>query len=119
MTAQGDRYGLREGERPMTASITRTEPRPDAEPTDAPPAPPAPERSAPRRRPGGAEMCVVVLLCLSALVIHWGQFHRELTERHDWRQTQTALTALDFREHGIDLLHPKLPVFGPRSEAPF
>ena len=42
-----------------------------------------------------------------------------LLERHAFRQTQTAYTARIFHEDGIDLIHPKLPVFGEPFEAPF
>ena len=42
-----------------------------------------------------------------------------LLEKHAWRQTQTAYSARIFHEQGIDLLHPKLPVFGEPFEAPF
>ena len=42
-----------------------------------------------------------------------------LLERHRFRQTQTAYTARVFHEQGIDLLHPKLPVFGEPFEVPF
>lgn len=44
---------------------------------------------------------------------------RPLLEQHPWRQTQTAYTARIFHEQGIDLLHPKLPVFGEPFEVPF
>lgn len=44
---------------------------------------------------------------------------RPLLEKHAWRQTQTAYTARIFHEQGIDLLHPKLPVFGEPFEVPF
>jgi len=36
-----------------------------------------------------------------------------LLERHGFRQTWTAWTALLFHTGGIDLLHPKVPIFGP------
>jgi hypothetical protein len=36
-----------------------------------------------------------------------------LIEWHGWRQTWTAYTAVLYHEHGIDLLRPPLPVFGP------
>ena len=36
-----------------------------------------------------------------------------LLEKHPFRQTWTAYTALLYRDGGIDLLHPELPVFGP------
>src|SRR5688572_7732919 len=45
--------------------------------------------------------------------------NQTLVERHGFRQTQTAYTARAFHEHGIDLLHPKLPVLGRPFEAPF
>jgi hypothetical protein len=103
----------------MTASITRAEPRPHAESSAAAGPQPAPDRDAPGRSGRAVEVAVVVLLLLGAIAIHWGTLGHQLTERHDWRQTQTALTAVDFHEHGIDLFHPKLPVFGIRSEVPF
>lgn len=41
------------------------------------------------------------------------------TDEHEFRQTQTALSVWDMRAHGISLLHPKLPLFGPPWECPF
>jgi hypothetical protein len=41
-----------------------------------------------------------------------------LLEWHGWRQTWTAYTALLFHEDGFDLLHPRLPIFGPPYEVP-
>lgn len=41
-----------------------------------------------------------------------------LLEWHGWRQTWTAYTALLFHENGFDLLHPRLPIFGPPYEVP-
>src|SRR5262249_51530948 len=38
---------------------------------------------------------------------------------HEFRQTQTALSVWDIREHGFSLLHPRLPLFGPPWECPF
>jgi hypothetical protein len=38
---------------------------------------------------------------------------------HEFRQTQTALSVWEMRAHGISLLHPKLPLFGPPWECPF
>lgn len=42
-----------------------------------------------------------------------------LLDSHAFRQTQTAFSAREFHENGIDLLHPKLPVLGEPFEAPF
>lgn len=42
-----------------------------------------------------------------------------LVEKHDWRQTQTAYTALIYSQSGIDLLHPQVPVLGPPFDLPF
>jgi Dolichyl-phosphate-mannose-protein mannosyltransferase len=42
-----------------------------------------------------------------------------LLETHAFRQTQTAYTARIYHQQGIDLLHPKLPVFGEPFEVPF
>jgi len=38
---------------------------------------------------------------------------------HEFRQTQTALSVWEMRAHGISLLHPRLPLFGPPWECPF
>lgn len=42
-----------------------------------------------------------------------------LTEYHAFRQTQTAFVTQSFLRHGIDLLHPIVPVYGPSSQVPF
>jgi hypothetical protein len=36
-----------------------------------------------------------------------------LGDEHEFRQAQTAFTIRGFSHHGIDLLHPWLPIFGP------
>jgi Dolichyl-phosphate-mannose-protein mannosyltransferase len=59
------------------------------------------------------------VLLLAAFVIHLPTLGAPLLDRHPFRQTQTAFTARIFHEEGIDLLHPKLPVFGPPWEVPF
>jgi hypothetical protein len=41
------------------------------------------------------------------------------TGEHEFRQTQTALSVWEIREHGLSLLHPRLPLFGPPWECPF
>lgn len=43
---------------------------------------------------------------------------QSLFETHAQRQTQTAITALLYAEHGIDLLRPPLPVLGPPGILP-
>jgi hypothetical protein len=65
------------------------------------------------------EVAVVVVALLCAVAIHKGTMAKPLVEAHQFRQTQTAFTALEFKKNGIDLLHPQLPVFGPPFEAPF
>ncbi len=61
-----------------------------------------------------------VALVLTVLVLYLAPtLDAPLLEKHAFRQTQTAWTARVFHEDGIDLLHPKLPVFGEPFEAPF
>jgi MFS family permease len=60
----------------------------------------------------------VIVLAL-VVVVHLPTLSAPLTDRHDFRQTQTAFTARIYHEEGIDLLHPKLPVLGPPWEIPF
>jgi len=63
---------------------------------------------------------LAVVAVLSALVTYVAPtLDLPLLEKHAFRQTQTAYTARVFHEDGIDLLHPKLPVFGEPFEAPF
>lgn len=50
---------------------------------------------------------------------HLPSLGQPLLEYHSFRQTQTAWTALIFHEQGIDLLQPKIPVFGPPWVVPF
>lgn len=47
------------------------------------------------------------------------QLFHSLNEMHGFRQTQTALVARSYAEHGINLLHTPLPVFGSGSDVPF
>ncbi len=68
-----------------------------------------------RRREAGA----VILLLLLAAAVRLPTLDQALVERHAFRQTQTAYTALLFHESGVDLQHPKLPVFGTPFEVPF
>jgi 4-amino-4-deoxy-L-arabinose transferase-like glycosyltransferase len=63
---------------------------------------------------------VAVLAVLAALVVYVAPtLGAPLLEKHAFRQTQTAWTAREFHERGIDLLHPKLPVLGAPFEVPF
>src|SRR3954466_16174272 len=74
------------------------------------------ERTASRGR--GTEAVGVAAIMVLAFVIRLPTLGQPLVERHDWRQTQTAFTALIYAESGIDLLHPKVPVLGPPFEVP-
>jgi Dolichyl-phosphate-mannose-protein mannosyltransferase len=66
-----------------------------------------------------AEVSAVVAV-LAALTVYLAPtMDAPLLEKHAFRQTQTAWTAREFREGGLDLLHPKIPVFGEPFEAPF
>jgi hypothetical protein len=66
-----------------------------------------------------AEVALVAAM-LAALVVYVAPtLDAPLLEKHAFRQTQTAFTAREFHERGIDFLHPKLPVFGEPFEAPF
>ncbi len=62
-----------------------------------------------------------LFLAVVACVIwfHLPSMSQRLLEHHSFRQTQTAWTALIFHEQGIDLFHPKVPVFGPPWDLPF
>jgi hypothetical protein len=63
---------------------------------------------------------VIALTVVSiALSLHLWSFRSPLLGPHDFRQTQTAFQAREFAEHGVDLLHPRLPVLGPPWEVPF
>lgn len=92
----------------------------DAEPRHAEPeVRPTPEQVSARRRAWLAEAAVVGLLFAIALSMRVSTLSQPLVESHGFRQTQTALTARIFHEEGIDLLHPKLPIFGESEVVPF
>jgi hypothetical protein len=80
---------------------------------------PAVEARRPVSRRTLLELVGVGTLCVIAVAIHWGSMGQALVEEHGFRQTQTAYQALEFKEQGIDLLHPKLPVLGKPFEVPF
>ena len=69
----------------------------------------------------GALIEAALVLCvLGAFVAYVAPtLDQPLLERHGFRQTQTAYTARIFYEQGVDLLHPKVPVFGEPFELPF
>lgn len=77
-----------------------------------------PERPTGARRRGW-EAVAVGLLILVAAGARLPTLDQPLVEAHAFRQTQTAYTALLFHENGVDLVHPKLPVFGAPFEVPF
>lgn len=54
-----------------------------------------------------------------ATLVRLPTLSQPLQEHHGFRQTQTAYTAVIYHEQGVDLLHPKLPVFGAPFEVPF
>jgi hypothetical protein len=60
-----------------------------------------------------------LLVVAGVIWFHLPSMHQPLLEHHSFRQTQTAWTALIFHEQGIDLFHPKIPVFGPPYDVPF
>jgi len=61
---------------------------------------------------------LAIVIAAAALAIRVPTLDLPIIELHGWRQTWTAYTALLFHEHGIDLLHPQLPIFGPPFEVP-
>ncbi len=65
------------------------------------------------------DWAIALVVVASALSLHLWSFRSPLVGRHSFRQTQTAFQAREFAEHGIDLLHPLLPVLGPPWEVPF
>jgi len=67
------------------------------------------------RRERWAVAAILVLVVLTRLPT----LGQPLVERHDWRQTQTAYTALIYSQSGVDLLHPQVPVLGPPYDLPF
>ena len=62
---------------------------------------------------------VLLVLFAIAVIVRVPTLSQPLVERHSFRQTQTAWTAVVYRDHGIDLLHPITPVLGPPWEMPF
>src|SRR5215831_1054914 len=62
---------------------------------------------------------ILTILILLSLALRLINLRAPFTGEHEFRQTQTAISVWDIREHGLDLLHPRLPLFGPPWECPF
>jgi hypothetical protein len=62
---------------------------------------------------------VVVFVVALAAAVRLPTLNQPPLEAHGFRQTQTAYTATEFHAHGIDVLHPRLPVLGEPFEVPF
>ncbi len=60
-----------------------------------------------------APAIALAALALAATAIRVPTLAQPLLEKHPFRQTWTAYTAVIYRDSGIDLLRPELPVFGP------
>lgn len=59
------------------------------------------------------ELWILAAVLLVAIVPRLPTLAQPLLEKHGFRQTWTAYTALVYREQGIDLFHPEVPVLGP------
>ena len=77
------------------------------------------ERGEGRSRSVLFEVAAVAGLLVVFVALLLPTLDHPLLERHDFRQTQTAFTARIFREEGVDLLHPRVPVLGEPFEIPF
>jgi hypothetical protein len=73
------------------------------------------------RKAGKFKKHLIVLTALFAVSapLRLMNLQAPFTGEHEFRQTQTALSVWEMRAHGISLLHPKLPLFGPPWECPF
>ena len=65
-----------------------------------------------------APAAILVVLLLISLPPRLISLNAPLTGEHEFRQTQTAMAVWEIREHGWDVLRPKLPIFGPPWECP-
>lgn len=64
-------------------------------------------------------LLLFALLAATSLPLRLPNLQAPLSGEHEFRQTQTALSVWEIREHGFSLLHPRLPLFGPPWECPF
>jgi 4-amino-4-deoxy-L-arabinose transferase-like glycosyltransferase len=71
------------------------------------------DRAANSRLTTAAVPLILLVLAIAALAIRVPALGGPLLEKHPFRQTWTAYTAVIFHETGIDLLRPQLPVYGP------
>jgi hypothetical protein len=62
---------------------------------------------------------IFLALVALSLPIHFVDLNVPFTGEHEFRQTQTAISVWEIREHGFSPLHPRLPLFGPPWECPF
>lgn len=62
---------------------------------------------------------LLIVLIILSLSVRCRNLNSPLQEEHGFRQTQTAITVWYYLHDGIDLLHPKTPVFGAPWEVPF
>lgn len=66
------------------------------------------------------ELLAVACLVVAAVAVRLPTLDQPLLEAgHGFRQTQTAYTAVLYREEGLSLTHPKLPVLGEPFEVPY
>jgi hypothetical protein len=61
---------------------------------------------------------VFILFVLLSAPIEFANLGEPLLGQHEFRQTQTALSVWEMREHGVSWLHPRLPLYGPPWELP-
>lgn len=61
---------------------------------------------------------VFILFVLLSAPVQLANLGEPLLGEHEFRQTQTALSVWEIREHGFSWLHPKLPLYGPPWECP-
>lgn len=72
------------------------------------------------RRPSiPVDVALALALLALTIVLRLPTLRQPLVEAHGFRQTQTAYTALLYHQHGIDLLHPEVPVLGKPWALPF
>ena len=62
---------------------------------------------------------VLAVMLVAAVAVRLPTLGQPLLEAHGFRQTQTAYTAVLYRDEGLSLLHPELPVLGAPFEVPF
>ena len=67
----------------------------------------------------GSPGSVFLIMVALSLPLRLLNLQAPFTGEHEFRQTQTALSVWEIREHGFSLLHPRLPLFGPPWECPF